>query len=251
VAIIIEPRQHPLLEPVLRNFMFYLAPKGWGLVVYHGVQNKHFVEQVTKGWSHVSLVELDVPEDLNGEGYTRVLTDEAFWEGVPGEHVLVFQTDCFLRDNAIEPWLKYDYVGAPWDVWVDPRLRRKVGNGGFSLRKKSAMLRCLQQHPWRSKDNEDIHVSLACADTLDIPSWKEAVAFVVETTFDENVKPLGFHHAWAYIEQDKDLSKNKLYQSVRNYNTEPFLDGLAAREGGGAPSRALRVDTRGRWRRRG
>jgi hypothetical protein len=68
----------------------------------------------------------------------------AFWENLPGHTHLVFQTDSFLRNNTMERWLKYDYIGAPWGLPYIKRgdfLYKKVGNGGFSLRNKEAMLR--------------------------------------------------------------------------------------------------------------
>ena len=34
-AVIVESRPHYLLEGALRNVAFYLAPKGWGLLIIH------------------------------------------------------------------------------------------------------------------------------------------------------------------------------------------------------------------------
>jgi hypothetical protein len=83
-------------------------------------------------------------ESLSGTPSCTFPRSAAFWESLPGDTHLVFQTDCFLRNNTMERWLKYDYVGAPWGLpKIKPEhpLYGKVGNGGFSLRKKEAMLR--------------------------------------------------------------------------------------------------------------
>ena len=237
MAVIIEPRRHPLLGPVLRNFMFYLAPRGWGLLIFHGTDNALYVREVTAGWSHVHFRQLDIEEETKEVAYSKLLTDKDLWTSIPAEHVLVFQTDCFLRDDAIERWMAYDYVGAPWSNWVERRLRDKVGNGGLSLRKRSAILRCLEEHQWDGKTNEDIYYSLDCG--FSKPSLQEAVEFVSETIFDENRPPMGFHHAWQYIEYDKDPEKNQLLKAVRDYNQKPFLKDGSAEE------------TKSRVRRRG
>jgi len=47
-------------------------------------------------------------------------------------HILVIQHDGYVldADQWSDDWLKYDYIGAPWQ-YIDGR---NVGNGGFSLR---------------------------------------------------------------------------------------------------------------------
>lgn len=34
---------------VHRNFVFYLCPKGWGLVICHGSENAAFVRRIVRG----------------------------------------------------------------------------------------------------------------------------------------------------------------------------------------------------------
>jgi hypothetical protein len=85
-AVLVETRRHPALEPVLRNVMFYLAPKGWGLVVMHGGHNKALLEEITQGWSHVHLRQLDTDHLANHDGhlpvkhYSDMLATREFWE---------------------------------------------------------------------------------------------------------------------------------------------------------------------------
>jgi hypothetical protein len=59
--------------------------------------------------------------------------------------VLVFQTDAFLLNDTVDDWLEYDYIGAPWGGRVSKDMHKKVGNGGFSLRTRSGMLRCINE----------------------------------------------------------------------------------------------------------
>jgi hypothetical protein len=70
---------------------------------------------------------------------------------VPAEHVLIFQTDTFLLNDTLDAWTQWDYVGAPWGgpfsetPWMMRNLLHRVGNGGLSLRRKSAMLKCIDE----------------------------------------------------------------------------------------------------------
>ena len=49
VAVLIEPRQHPLIKLVVHNFMYFLAPKGWSLLVVCGTDNSDFVDNELYG----------------------------------------------------------------------------------------------------------------------------------------------------------------------------------------------------------
>jgi hypothetical protein len=64
--------------------------------------------------------------------YSSILLDVNFWRGLPGEHILIFQTDSFLLGDGLDEWVDYDYVGAPWGGWwVDKheRMRGKLCHG--------------------------------------------------------------------------------------------------------------------------
>ena len=74
--------------------------------------------------------------------YNRLLLTPAFWELFPEDRLLVMQEDSCLFDGDLAPFLKYDYVGAPW-VHTEENAHG-VGNGGFSLRSRHAMLRVLR-----------------------------------------------------------------------------------------------------------
>lgn len=54
------------------------------------------------------------------------------------KYLLIVQYDGFVLNAASwdDEWLKYDYVGAPWEWYTDGM---NVGNGGFSLRSKKLM----------------------------------------------------------------------------------------------------------------
>ncbi|KAI3427093.1 hypothetical protein D9Q98_007032 [Chlorella vulgaris] len=145
-ALIIEPRQHWALEHVVKNTMHHLGPD-WALHVYHGTANDQFVHEALQSLENVNFRLLDtvsVPIPM----LNQLLKATEFWgelAAVGVEHVLFFQTDSLLVHGNVEPFLQYDYVGAPWHLknerWgpAQAAMPQGVGNGGLSLRGVAAM----------------------------------------------------------------------------------------------------------------
>jgi hypothetical protein len=136
-AVIIEPRKHKALEYVLNNFLENLNDD-WNVLILHGNLNEEFVDNIinnlSKYKSRITKHNLKV-DNLNISQYNKILTSLDFYNLIPTETLLVFQTDTIIcskyKDN-INKFLKYDYVGAPWRD-----ANGEVGNGGLALRKKS------------------------------------------------------------------------------------------------------------------
>ena len=105
--------------------------------------------------------------------------------------------------NRIYDYLEYDYVGAIW-----PHLDNQIGNGGFSLRKKSKMLEIIKKCPYtnmnnvknikkykKDVENEDVYFSLLCESVkLNKPSISDAKKFASETVIDS--ESFGIHKCW-------------------------------------------------------
>ena len=138
-AVIVEPRCHQALELVLLNFNRNLDDN-WKIIIYHGNNNERFVKDIISGQEifssrNVQFVSLNV-DNLSINDYNKLLFTDFFYENIDTEMFLIFQTDTLLSDvynKNIYDFMEYDYVGAPW-------ASRAVGNGGFSLRKKSKMI---------------------------------------------------------------------------------------------------------------
>lgn len=135
-AIIVEPRRHSKLEPVMRRFMTRLPD--WNFVLYHGAENGDFCRAILPRLPKLArLVDLGIPAHMSGACYSQILTSHEFWQGyVPhsSEYVLIFQTDAWLCDTAdrsIGDFFHHTAIGAGIGIF---------GNGGLSLRKLSAML---------------------------------------------------------------------------------------------------------------
>ena len=150
-------------------------------------------------WPNVRLIPLPV-DKLNSQTYSDYVTTVDFW--LPfrnASFVLMFQTDSALFERVPSHFFEYDYVGAPWNVaYCDRRNRRlctRVGNGGLSLRRVSAMIEVTRQLGGRKLQNppdgwEDVHVSKKCP--LEV-----ARHFAVETLYSP--APVGVHNLWNYL----------------------------------------------------
>ncbi len=141
-AVIVEPRRHELLEPVIRNVMHFLS-EDWNLTVICGSDNEEWIRARLPGWK-VRYMNLGV-ENLTPELHNRLLQQPSFWKTVHEETLLVFQTDsCLLRPIPAQMMTAYDFLGA-WTL--NPHEQAPIApgvmggfNGGLSLRSRRAML---------------------------------------------------------------------------------------------------------------
>jgi hypothetical protein len=198
LAVIIETRDIPSLPWVLRNIAHHT---GWQILGYCSDENIHRFDQA--GFA----IELRKIKLSSVDAYSTLLCSDSFWEDLP-EHALIFQSDSFMLRSGIEPFLKYDYVGAPWK-WAYELPNRQVfqggGNGGFSLRKTSKMREIIRAIPHerlydhimikprpKALMHEDLYFTLAMK-TLGchLPDLETQKRFCVEAIFYE--KPLAVH----------------------------------------------------------
>jgi hypothetical protein len=192
-AVIIEPRRHKALSFVLENFLNNLSDN-WSVIIMHGNKNEDYVNDIIKNDldsfdERITTVNLGV-DNLTINDYNELLKDKDFYNKIPTELFLIFQTDsiiCNDYSDLINDFMKYDYVGAPWED--------AVGNGGLSLRKKSKMLEIIEKCP-KDKINEDIYFANPCVDIYK-PTIEEAKLFSVEK-LPSNIS-FGVHKAWAYL----------------------------------------------------
>lgn len=167
------------------------------------------------------------------QGYNRLVLSEEFYEAFADqEYMLIHQLDAFVFQDDLAHWCRqnYDYIGAPWlrdrdfTGWLDRldfSIRKRVatwlnlkkddgitpreivslngvGNGGLSLRRVSALLRCLKKFKREIAEYEKITLHQYHEDMfwgvevnrhwphLRIPDYREALYFSIE-----------FHPKWA------------------------------------------------------
>jgi hypothetical protein len=152
-CVIVEPRKHPHLEWVVKNVMYFLPH--WSLYIFHSRENESFVRNLigSENENQVHFHEI-CAQNLTIEEYNVLLTSPSFWSSIHAEDILIFQTDSYIRRWGIESFLHHEFcmIGAPWPGVGD---QPHVGNGGFSFRKKSAMLQLISS-PRRPRLAEDV-----------------------------------------------------------------------------------------------
>uniref|UniRef100_A0A6C0FF70 DUF5672 domain-containing protein n=1 Tax=viral metagenome TaxID=1070528 RepID=A0A6C0FF70_9ZZZZ len=209
-AVIVEPRKHEYLIPIVKDNLKKL-PSATKFYVFHGTDNEDFVRsgfgpEIESG--KMILKNLGV-KNLKILDYNNLLTSKDFWNSIDGENILIYQTDtviCGDPGDKLKPFLKYDYVGAPW---VNGKHSNgKGGNGGLSFRKKSAMLKALRDKKYNGLADiaEDIYFSNS---DLNFPSQEEAKKFSAETMYSKS--PFGVHKPWGqYKNEIPYLSKKEM-----------------------------------------
>jgi len=206
-AIILEPRRHAALEFVLRNFLTNLD-ETWGIQIFHGTENENWLKELleTKFQEpRISIKNLGVANLATSQEYSKILTTRSFIEAIPTETFLVFQTDSMINPkykHLLEKFMKYDYVGAPW-----PWVHLHVGNGGLSLRKRSAMLQIIDVIGPYEGPYEDQYYSVGCIKIRAyVPTREEACEFSIEQIYCE--QSFGMHKSWIHQpEKIVDLCK--------------------------------------------
>jgi hypothetical protein len=186
IAVIIDPRYDELMEAVILNFMHFMVPEGWIFLIGSSEQYK---EQIQQRFPQALFITIDnhllyydenqIP-NLTIDNYNAIFCSPELWNKIPCEYIAVFQKDCIMYRMFTEDWpIKYAYSGAFWYTG-ETSLANGVINGGFSLRKKSAMLNCIEHITWEmielyrkniytcheyfpiQKKNEDMFFTYAC-----------------------------------------------------------------------------------------
>jgi hypothetical protein len=208
-AIIVEPREHKALEMVLNNFLELLSDE-WNIVLCHGNLNYNFCIKIINRMpleyrQRISLVDLKV-DNIKWEEYSQLLVKKEFYDNIPTEVFLIFQSDtiiCKDYKDKINKFIKYDYVGAPWasHAPLTQEFIHTVGNGGLSLRRKSKMLEIIDKLEYKGEPEDQFFVRGCKLYNCNNPSFEEAKEFSVETEMYE--APFGIHKPWPWIAHDK------------------------------------------------
>ena len=189
-AIIIEPRKHKAIEFVLLNALKCLNDD-WKIVFFHGNNNIDYANNIVKkiGSERIQLVHLLV-DNLSLRSYSSLLANKSIIYDYLTEVFIIFQTDSMMfveNKELLHKFLDYDYVGAPWrrDDFHLTSVCGYIGNGGFSLRKKSKMLEIIENVKWKY-DNEDLYFCKNYPNVvINKPEYELAMTFSVESVFSE------------------------------------------------------------------
>ena len=95
---------------------------------------------------------------------SELMTSVEFWSSDQAEHVFIFQMDSVFCSNSpyrVTDFLHDDYVGAVWSEYIANKSQHgiRVGNGGFSLRTRSKIIKLLTRLPYNRTvhGDEDIY----------------------------------------------------------------------------------------------
>lgn len=213
-----------------------------GLTIVCGNHNVCYISNLVKKWDNVNIINTG-HDNLNRQLYSALLKSPSFWERFENwSHVLIYQTDALIFRKIDACYFDFDYIGAPWGMdnqWV----KHCGGNGGFSLRRISAMIKACERyrnynHSQIIADktfpcNEDGY--LCSLDELKFPPINSDIhkAFSVEQVFHSN--PIGCHQIYKYISNKDfyyfiDLIKirfikiqNKITQPITSNNNDNVL----------------------------
>mmetsp|Transcript_25365 Transcript_25365/g.41730 ORF Transcript_25365/g.41730 Transcript_25365/m.41730 type:complete len:336 (-) Transcript_25365:6-1013(-) len=219
VVLMIDPRIHPMMEPVVRNMMEHV-PSSWKIqIVTSMTAMAHYKVLFKKELSEGKILFRDVGQEqipYSGHhaaiSYNWILFSHIFWDAIIHENILLIHPDtwiCVNGTDGILEWMKYDYVGAPFGH--TPRGGIRVGNGGFSFRKRSAMKKAIsffhdnkipESEVFNGRNEDEMFGNVIHNDVKGlVPSAEEALRFAVETQFYD--KPFGVHKYWGFLGRDK------------------------------------------------
>ena len=156
--VIVEPRAHKLLKQVIENFDKNMD-SSWDLYLFYGKSHLEYAEQSTININRRNKFLLPLETDnLDANQYNNLFKQTSFWNKVDAENILVFQTDVVLCGDSqykIQDFLKYQYIGCPYNNQYIGKDEKGVwgkdhhfyGIGGLSFRKKSFMMKCIEDNP--------------------------------------------------------------------------------------------------------
>ena len=193
-VVLIEPRCHEDLKPVLWNMAHVYGGTDTVLYIFHGTKNIEYLKDITGDWKNIEYINMGV-ENLKWDEYSYKLTTFDFWDIIKTQYALIFQTDTLIFRKIPDNFFKYDYLGAYAGV-------QKLLNGGFSLRKVSTMKNITKkvgpQYPTGFFMAEDGYFSYHVHDSPNCPGiypdFSISSSFSVERFFRKN--PVGCHKPW-------------------------------------------------------
>jgi hypothetical protein len=181
-------------------------------------------------WSDLAVERFDEDFFTSKHAYSSLLCGSEFYSRFADfEHLLIHQLDCYVFEDRLLEWCDagFDYVGAPWvDFdWLSfsqrwwsrlpglPRLLRRVGNGGLSLRRVERFEQAARRLRWLAS-RLDLHEDLFWSNVVPalVPGFRvapeqEALRFAFEARprecFDRSGGQLPFGcHGFAVHDPD-------------------------------------------------
>lgn len=141
-AVLIEYRKFPHVEFLIRNTIIKLG-SNWSYTVVCGTKNyEYMLETCNKISKDIKVINTNY-DNLNQSEYSRFLSSIEFWNLIVGKKTLIYQEDSIIFKNNVSKFLDFDFIGAPFPKKQNDT-PNNVGNGGFSIRTTSVMIKVIQ-----------------------------------------------------------------------------------------------------------
>lgn len=228
-AFTVETRKNKALEFVLDNICDNLSDD-WKIILFHGINNTEYVEKIvtklnTKYKNRIYLINLHI-DLLDLVTYSKLLaTKSIIYDYIETDIFLIFQCDSMILKkyaHLINEYLSYDYVGSPWLIthYIPTYNCNFIGNGGFSLRRKSKMLEIIEKIVWNN-DYEDLYFSTNYQGIqVNKPSYEKSKMFCVDEVFSDIA--FACHKPW--VHRHFELFKHIFPESEELYNLQYIED---------------------------
>ena len=206
-AVMIEPRYDKVTRAVIKNFMYFLTSKNnWKFILY---SYSSFKDKIKEDFPTIKVYSIDKlytdssiyfdekgEPNISIETYNKILLNTDFWNRIKGENIAIFQRDCIMY-RPIQEYLYmcYDFSGANYYNKKDIAPFNGGINGGFSLRKKSAMIDCINRVSWESiREYKQKIIKISMIDCINrascesIHEYKQKIIKILDATDEENVE---------------------------------------------------------------
>ena len=192
-VVLIERRIHPNLNFVLKNMFYYT--RDWSITVICSDTNYNYIKSISgNNKDNINIIPLMSGNPTREQAikeYNNLLKSSEFYNLLPYEHLLIVQTDTYLRKKIDESIFDYDYVAAPynWDF--------SSAGGGMSYRKKSAMIDICNNFK-KDLEMEDGFINEGIKELgYKMPNYLDGMKYVSESCF--YVDPMGVHQWWTFF----------------------------------------------------
>jgi len=208
-VLLVERREHPNIEFVLHNFMYFC--KGFSLTIVCSDANEEYIRKIVGNHAATtSILPLFKGVGTRQEGideYNTLFTTQSFWESIDADYILSIQTDCYLRKPLPPILWTVDYVASPWR-WK-PMM---VGGSGLTFRKKECVLDICKM-PYKNAGGEDVYFSRGCSVLQKkVLSFEQQVDIFSESCISDD--PVGVHQWWTYFIQFYVLQQYDKFSNV-------------------------------------
>jgi hypothetical protein len=197
-GVFIETRPDPDILYALINFSCHLPYAA--LTILCSKDNINNIKTIIGNGTNIKVSLLEMDSQFTIEKFNNLLTTPRFWNQFKSERVIFFMTDTGIRKNDVLRFMKYDWVGAPWELPIDdPRVFQ--GNGAFSIRNPKILKQICEKFK-RGNLNEDVFFAKTLAISIrnaSLPTLEIASKFSSENIISPDA--MGFHDVQRFTKE--------------------------------------------------